>query len=43
MIYAFVVSFVIFKIVDITMGIRIREEEEIEGLDSVVHGETAYN
>ncbi|ACG57623.1 ammonium transporter [Hydrogenobaculum sp. Y04AAS1] len=43
MIYAFVVSFVIFKIVDITMGIRIRKEEEIEGLDSVAHGETAYN
>jgi Amt family ammonium transporter len=42
MIYAFVVSFVIFKIVDVTMGIRIRKEEEIEGLDSVAHGEAVY-
>jgi Amt family ammonium transporter len=43
MTYSFVVSLIIFKVVDILMGIRVKEEDEVEGLDSVAHGETAYN
>ncbi|MBT2304410.1 ammonium transporter [Variovorax paradoxus] len=38
-----VVSFIAFKIVDLTIGLRVSEEEEREGLDISSHGETAYN
>ena len=38
-----VVSFIAFKIVDLTIGLRVTEEEEREGLDITYHGETAYN
>ena len=38
-----VVSFVAYKIVDLTIGLRVAEEEEREGLDITYHGETAYN
>jgi len=40
--YALVVTFVIAKIVDATMGLRVSEEEEYVGLDISQHGETAY-
>jgi Amt family ammonium transporter len=36
-------SFVIFKVVDLMMGLRVREEVEREGLDLSTHGEPAYN
>ena len=38
-----VVSFVAYKIVDLTLGLRVTEEDEREGLDITSHGETAYN
>ncbi len=38
-----VVSFVAYKIVDLTIGLRVNEEDEREGLDITSHGETAYN
>ena len=38
-----VVSFVLFKLIDMTMGLRVSEEEEREGLDTASHGERAYN
>ncbi len=38
-----VVSFVAYKLVDLTIGLRVSEEEEREGLDISSHGETAYN
>ena len=38
-----VVSFLAYKIVDLTIGLRVAEEEEREGLDITYHGETAYN
>jgi Amt family ammonium transporter len=38
-----VVAFIAFKIVDLTVGLRVTEEEEREGLDISSHGETAYN
>jgi Amt family ammonium transporter len=38
-----VVSFIAFKIVDLTVGLRVAEEDEREGLDITSHGETAYN
>jgi Amt family ammonium transporter len=38
-----VVSFVLFKLIDLTMGLRVTEEAEREGLDIAEHGESAYN
>ena len=38
-----VVSFIAFKVVDLTIGLRVSEEDEREGLDITAHGETAYN
>jgi ammonium transporter, Amt family len=38
-----VVSFIAYKIVDLTIGLRVPEEEEREGLDITSHGETAYS
>ncbi|MDE1948023.1 MAG: ammonium transporter [Burkholderiales bacterium] len=38
-----VVSFIAYKIVDLTIGLRVPEDEEREGLDITSHGETAYN
>ena len=38
-----VVSFVAYKIVDMTIGLRVSEEDEREGLDIAAHGETAYH
>lgn len=41
--YAFVVSWLILKGVHATMGLRITEEAEHQGLDYTEHSETAYN
>jgi len=38
-----VVAFICFKVVDLTIGLRVKEEEEREGLDTSTHGERAYN
>jgi Amt family ammonium transporter len=38
-----VVSLVLFKLIDMTIGLRVKEEEEREGLDTASHGERAYN
>jgi len=42
-IYAFVVSWVLLKIIDATMGLRVSLEDEVTGLDLGEHSETAYN
>lgn len=41
-VYAFVVSFIILKIIDKTMGLRVSDREELEGLDLSQHGESGY-
>jgi Amt family ammonium transporter len=38
-----IVSLVAYKLVDLTIGLRVNEEQEREGLDTVSHGERAYN
>ncbi len=43
LIWSGVVAFVCYKIVDLTIGLRVKEEEEREGLDTAAHGERAYN
>jgi len=42
-IYTVVVSFVIFKLVDMAVGLRVSLDEEIEGLDENIHGERLTN
>ena len=37
-----VVAFIAYKIVDLTIGLRVTEEQEREGLDIASHGESAY-
>jgi Amt family ammonium transporter len=37
-----VVAFIAYKLVDLTIGLRVTEEEEREGLDTSSHGEAAY-
>lgn len=39
LIYSGLVSFVLLKIIDAVIGLRVTEEEEREGLDVVLHGE----
>ncbi|MBN1195091.1 MAG: ammonium transporter [Methanomicrobiaceae archaeon] len=40
--YAFAVTFMIAKAVDLTMGLRVTEDEEYVGLDISQHGESIY-
>jgi Amt family ammonium transporter len=40
LVYGFVVSYVILKIIDVTIGLRVTEEQEREGLDISLHGES---
>ena len=42
LIWSGVVSFIAFKLIDMVIGLRVKEEEEREGLDISSHGETAY-
>jgi Amt family ammonium transporter len=37
-----IVAFAAFKLVDLTIGLRVTEEDEREGLDTAAHGEAAY-
>jgi Amt family ammonium transporter len=37
-----IVALVAFKVVDLTIGLRVAEEDEREGLDTASHGEAAY-
>ena len=41
-VYSFVVSFVILKIVDMIFGARVSQEDEVMGLDLTQHHERAY-
>lgn len=38
-----VVSYILYKIVDLLIGLRVAEESEREGLDTTEHGERAYH
>ena len=42
-IFALVGTIVLLKVVDMITGVRVPEEQEIEGLDITQHGEEAYN
>jgi Amt family ammonium transporter len=42
-IWSGVLSFVILKLIDLTIGLRVTAEEESQGLDLSLHGESGYN
>jgi Amt family ammonium transporter len=43
LVYSFGVSFLLLKILDKTMGLRVEKEDEVMGLDLSMHGEAGYN
>ena len=40
---AAIATFVILKAVDVTVGLRVDEADEVKGLDLTQHGEEAYS
>ena len=42
LVYSFVVSFLLLKVLDKTMGLRVEKEDEVMGLDLSMHGEAGY-
>jgi Amt family ammonium transporter len=42
MLYSFVLAFVIGFVIEKTIGFRVKNEDEIAGIDTVVHGEEGY-
>ncbi len=40
--WAFTMGFILFKVIDKTIGLRVTPEEEMEGLDFTEHGNVAY-
>ncbi len=40
--YSFTVAFILGKVIDKTIGFRIKADEEAAGIDSVLHGEEGY-
>jgi len=41
--YSFIISYILFKILDATMGLRVATEDEVAGLDLTEHQETGYS
>ncbi len=41
-VYSFVMTLIIGKVIDMTMGLRVEDREEVEGLDTHLHEETGY-
>ena len=42
-VWGFGVSFILFKVIHLIIGMRVSEEEEMTGLDISEHGAHAYN
>ncbi len=42
LVYSGIVSFILLKIIDAVIGLRVEREEEREGLDIVLHGEQVF-
>ncbi len=40
--WTFPLAFILFKVIDSTIGLRVSKEEELEGLDATEHGGNAY-
>jgi ammonium transporter, Amt family len=42
-VYCAIVTFIILKVVDLTIGLRVKRDIEVEGLDINLHGETVHS
>jgi ammonium transporter, Amt family len=42
MIYSFVIAYIIGFVIEKTMGFRVKNEDEVAGIDTAVHGEEGY-
>jgi Amt family ammonium transporter len=42
-VYCAVISWVLLKVIDAVIGLRVSADEETQGLDIVLHDETGYN
>lgn len=42
-VYTAVVTYILIKLIDVLMGVRVSRDEETEGLDIVLHDEKGYN
>ena len=42
MVFAFVMTMIILKVIDLLIGLRVTEEEEVQGLDVSLHNEAGY-
>jgi ammonium transporter, Amt family len=40
--YSFIMTLILGKIIDLAMGLRVEDKEEIEGLDTTQHEESGY-
>jgi Amt family ammonium transporter len=43
LVFSFVVTWIIGTVIQKTMGFRIKEEDEVAGIDTVVHAESGYD
>ena len=41
--YSFIVTLIILKVVDMAIGLRVCQEDEVQGLDLTQHSESGYN
>jgi Amt family ammonium transporter len=41
--YSVILTFIILKVIDLTVGLRVDTEDETQGLDVTSHGEVGYN
>jgi Amt family ammonium transporter len=42
LVYSFTLSYAIGWIIEKTMGFRVRNEDELAGIDTLMHGEEGY-
>ena len=43
LVFSFVMSYLLARVLDATLGFRVHEEHEVSGIDLVIHAETAYD
>ncbi|MEM8926093.1 MAG: ammonium transporter [Actinomycetota bacterium] len=43
LVFAFVATYIIARVMDATIGLRVTEDDEQSGLDKTIHAETAYS
>ena len=42
-VYTFIVSWLLFKVIHSVLGLRLEDDAEVQGMDAAEHSETAYN